>query len=146
MPSLHVLQTDFKGKKKWKYFLPNAPRYPKQHCILDSSWASQLFLLVRATCVWLWVWNMGGMLLTGVTRSNWRKFCASATLSITNFTWTYGPPSMTDRRLAACVRARPKRRRQWSTFTSFAPQFPKKHCSLEDTRASLVCHSGKSNI
>jgi hypothetical protein len=36
----------------------------------------------------MWVSRIGGMILTGETRSTWRKACARATLSTTNLTRT----------------------------------------------------------
>jgi hypothetical protein len=29
-------------KTKWKYFRSNVPRYPKEHCFLEGSWASSV--------------------------------------------------------------------------------------------------------
>ena len=52
---------------------------------------------------------------------------------------------MTDRRLAACVNADLKDEESGSTFTTYAPHFPKKHCCLKYNQTSLVCLSGKSN-
>jgi hypothetical protein len=41
-------------------------------------------LLVKATCRWRWVWDIGGMILTGENRSTCRSNHSSAPLPITN--------------------------------------------------------------
>ena len=53
-------------RTKWKYFLPNALRFPKD----NFSWKApriRPFVLIKAACRLSWVWNIGGMILTGET-------------------------------------------------------------------------------
>ena len=54
------------AKAKWKYFLSNFPRFPKEHCLFEDS---QFSLVCPASKGFRWVWSNGRKIVTGGSRS-----------------------------------------------------------------------------
>ena len=73
-----VIIQPFNEEKSNSTFTSRAPLFLKEHCFLEGYQTTPVCLQVRATCGWIWVLNIGGMILT----------CASTTLSTTITTWT----------------------------------------------------------
>jgi len=81
-------------------FQPTAPRFSKGCCLLAGSQVSPV-RLVRAPCLCIWVWSIGGMILTGESRSTGGDACHSDTLCTKNHTQTW------NRTWAGAVKGRP---------------------------------------
>ena len=68
----------------WKISPSSAPRYQKQHRFVWRFPGYTLLFFHRTMLRWIWLWSIGGMILTGKSRSTGTETCNSATLSTTN--------------------------------------------------------------
>jgi hypothetical protein len=64
-------------------FLSSAPKYPKKKTLVVYVLRPRPIVLVIRV-VWRWVRSNGGMILTGVSQSTWRKSYPNATFCTTN--------------------------------------------------------------
>jgi len=79
-----------KHEKKWSeniyFFNPNST-ISEMAQLFGRFPGLAIFLLVRATCRWRWVWSVGGMILTGGNRNSERETCPNVTVTFTKLTW-----------------------------------------------------------
>ena len=84
----HCQKVDVRSKKKLKVlFYPVLSDFRKRIAFGNVLRLRPFVLLLRATCRWRSVWNIGEMIDREI-RSTGRNPCPSATLSTTNLTWT----------------------------------------------------------
>jgi hypothetical protein len=76
------MKTEKKGKQLFSPVLPDF-----WNIVPFWKATTRLFLLIRATCSWIWAWSTGEMMI-GENETTQRKTYPSAPLPATNLTWT----------------------------------------------------------